>query len=419
MLFQFLAMFGNAIGRGPFIARGATRHHTNLFVAVVGDTSRARKGTSLAEAERVMKVAKPKWASSCVDRGGLATGEGMIHRVRDEEVGADGKVVDEGVADKRLLVIEPEFGKVLKKGAGHRSIVSSTLRLAWDSGDLKNNTRGNPYRATNAHVSVCTHITKRELEGLLSGVEIHNGFANRLIWVAAKRRQKLPHPTTAPIENLGIRIAQTIRVASKVGEVTFADDARDLWAAAYEHVGDCYEDLPMLSRVEAQLLRLSLIYALLNRSREIEREHLLAALSCWRYAEQSALWIFGTKTKAELEDRILDYVVDHTERKASKTEIRRRVLNNRGSKEKVQAAYDTLRERGHIKIKTVGKPPGRCAKYVIATPAGLSSRSSRSSQLLALGPDWKRDLEEKEREVKEGGPSEEREGREEGVGLLG
>src|SRR4051794_4128356 len=51
ILGQALVAAGNYMGRdGPYFETGGTRHGTNLYLAVVGATSRARKGTSLGPA---------------------------------------------------------------------------------------------------------------------------------------------------------------------------------------------------------------------------------------------------------------------------------------------------------------------------------------------------------------------------------
>jgi hypothetical protein len=46
ILLQLLASFGNLIGPGPHCMVESTRHALNLFVILVGDSSKARKGTS-------------------------------------------------------------------------------------------------------------------------------------------------------------------------------------------------------------------------------------------------------------------------------------------------------------------------------------------------------------------------------------
>jgi len=46
ILLQFLAAFGNLVGPAPHCTVGSTRHSLNLFVVLVGESSKARKGTS-------------------------------------------------------------------------------------------------------------------------------------------------------------------------------------------------------------------------------------------------------------------------------------------------------------------------------------------------------------------------------------
>ncbi len=121
LLVQFLISFGNAIGRNPHFRIGAAEHHSNLFGVLVGRTAKARKGTSWAEIRRFFENADSVWAGRCLQPGGLASGEGLVWAVRDpiekkvkpkkgnrqdQEITT---TVDEGVRDKRLLVIETEF----------------------------------------------------------------------------------------------------------------------------------------------------------------------------------------------------------------------------------------------------------------------------------------------------------------------
>ncbi len=49
LLLTALVAFGNVIGRRAYFMVGATRHHVNLFALLVGDTAKARKGTSLQD----------------------------------------------------------------------------------------------------------------------------------------------------------------------------------------------------------------------------------------------------------------------------------------------------------------------------------------------------------------------------------
>ena len=62
---------------------------------------------------------------------GLSSGEGVVWAVRDSQDG------DPGAADKRLLVLEPEFASVLKAASREISTLSPTLRNGWDGRPLR------------------------------------------------------------------------------------------------------------------------------------------------------------------------------------------------------------------------------------------------------------------------------------------
>lgn len=130
---QFLVAFGNAAGGGPYFQVGETVHHINENVCIVGDSSRARKGDSSNAALRVLRDADPAWAANIAS--GLSSGEGLIHAVRDpvEKITAKGEriLADEGVSDKRLLVLESEFSHALKQFSRHGNVLSNVLRDAW------------------------------------------------------------------------------------------------------------------------------------------------------------------------------------------------------------------------------------------------------------------------------------------------
>src|SRR5262249_21348750 len=117
LLMQFLAAAGNIVGRCAFYQVEGTRHHPNLFSVLVGESSKARKGTSWDRVADILRIADDRWFHERV-KSGLSTGEGLIEQVRDEQKKWNPQehaweTIDPGVADKRLMVIEPEFAGVL------------------------------------------------------------------------------------------------------------------------------------------------------------------------------------------------------------------------------------------------------------------------------------------------------------------
>ena len=85
------------------------------------------------------------------------------------------------------------------------------------------------------------------------------------------------------------------------------DEARTVWHQVYGPL--TAERAGMFggatTRAEAHVLRLSVLYAILDCSEWIRPEHLLAALVIWRYCEQSARWVFGDATGDPTADTIL------------------------------------------------------------------------------------------------------------------
>src|SRR5438309_1857285 len=66
----------------------------------------------------------------------------------------------------------------------------------------------------------------------------------------------------------------------------------------------------MTSRAEAQVMRLAMIYALLDCSEAIRVEHLEAALAVWQYAEASVNHVFGGSAGHE-HNTLVDWIAAH------------------------------------------------------------------------------------------------------------
>ncbi|ACX51565.1 hypothetical protein Adeg_0412 [Ammonifex degensii KC4] len=311
ILGQFLVAFGNAAGRNAHIRVEADRHYANEFLALVGSSAKARKGVSWGHVREVFKLADDAWVANIVH--GLVSGEGLAYWVRDPVYKGE-EVIDEGVTDKRLLALEAEFARVLKVLQREGNTLSAQLRMAWDTGELRSLAKNSPVKATGAHVSVIVHTTREELLRLLEDVEVANGFANRFVWLCVRRSKMLPFGGRVPeeaLEEIARKVKGALGFARGVREVSFTDPARELWEEVYESLSRERVGLlgAVLARAEAHVLRLALIYALLDLSPVVDVPHLKAALAFWDYAERSASYIFGKK----LGDRIAGRVVQALE----------------------------------------------------------------------------------------------------------
>ena len=134
LLMNFLAAMGNAVGRAVWWEVSGTKHYCNLFAALVGNTAKGRKGTSWGPIRELMLLVDEDWGRFR-HVGGLSSGEGLVWQVRDEIYrirGGKEELEDKGEPDKRLLIIEGEFGRGLKAMARQGNTLSAMLREAWD-----------------------------------------------------------------------------------------------------------------------------------------------------------------------------------------------------------------------------------------------------------------------------------------------
>ena len=68
LLLQYLASFGNMVGRKPYVRGGSTNHYPNIFVLIAGRTARSRKGTSAQDIRIVMDHVDPDWTRDNEER---------------------------------------------------------------------------------------------------------------------------------------------------------------------------------------------------------------------------------------------------------------------------------------------------------------------------------------------------------------
>jgi hypothetical protein len=313
LLVQLLVAFGSAVGRGPFYQVEGDAHHTNLFACLVGSSAKGRKGVSWGRILEILSIADAIWRQRHI-ASGLSSGEGLIWSVRDaitkrEPIKERGRVVghqnvitDEGVSDKRLLVEESEFGQTLRVLRREGNTLSPVIRLAWDRGDLRILTKNSPAQATGAHISILGHITQLELLNYLDDAELFNGFANRFLWICVRRRRSLPDGGL-PIDltSLAGRVSAALRYGCQVTNMCRTPAAAERWQQLYDELT---ADRPGLygtvtARAEAQVLRLSLLYALMDNAAAVDVQHLQAALALWQYCSSSARYIFGERQETD------------------------------------------------------------------------------------------------------------------------
>jgi hypothetical protein len=348
ILLQLLAAFGNVIGPGPHCMVGATRHTLNLFVVLVGESSKARKGTSWNQISRLFAEVDGAWADHRVTSARL-TARGLIG------------IMGQQAGDRRLLVLAEELASVLHTMGRSRSQLSPLLRCAWDSGTLRMLDRDRLLQASGGHLSLIGHITQRELADSLHRTEAHNGFANRCLWACVERSQCLPDGGNVDPEELSAiarGLSRAVDWAQGQSEILFRRDqaASELWNHYYATLS---QDRPGLhgtatGRAEAQVLRLSALYAALDCSSIIRLPHLQAACALWDYCSYSAASLFGSCVGDSIADRIREAL------QASPDGLSRKQISNLF--------------HGHVSSDSIDRALERLSSLQLATSRYLTGR---------------------------------------------
>jgi hypothetical protein len=363
ILAQLLVAFGNMIGRGPH-RKQAGIHHLNEFTVLVGETAIARKGTSWVAINNLLSAIDEDWLSNRM-RDGFQSGESVIHAVRDpiyeivpvnkRKAGqadkAEQTLLDKGVSDKRLLIVEEEFARLLTVASRSGNTLSTMLRKAWDGKKwLHNEGKISPEKATGAHISMIGHVTIKELLDCLKEVENKNGFSNRVLWIATKRHQKLPLPEWIDWrKNHSDILARVSEIVKNLGtsaparEIHWSTEAQKDWCKFYHSIRDTGSGIvgAIIARSDAHVLRLTMLFAVLDSTALILPEHLKAAIAFWQYCERSASWIFGEKTGNKAADKI-HWALQREPNGITRTKIALKVFQNHISKTNMDIAFSVL-----------------------------------------------------------------------------
>jgi hypothetical protein len=377
VLFQLLVCFGNIAGRNAYFQLEDDKHYSNEFLALVGGTGQ-RKLTGLNRIKAIIErallpsdqfVFEPDWVRNHI-RGGLASGEGLVKAVCDDKYklnkNGEQELVEEGVTDKRLVVMEPEFALLLEVMSRSGSTISERIRQAYDTGDL-GVMRVNAERATGAHISMIGHITEAELREKLTQTSMANGFANRFLIALSKRSKALPDGgalTENEANKLAKALWQAITWTQKIGNirVTRTDAARDLWRSIYGALSTHQQTLlgAITGRSEAHVVRLSLIYALLDCSTQIDEPHLRAALAAWQYCADSAKYIFGDALGNVVADTTLRALRNNGQTGLSRNDILN-LFGRNYAKDRIDSGLGMLLEQGLARCEQRGGTGGRPA----------------------------------------------------------
>ena len=278
-LTAFGAMAGPGVGERPHALADSAIHPARLFTLLVGPTAKARKGTAWQGVRRILYKADPEFIGDRI-KSGFGSGEALVAELAfdgdeddgepdENEVDPDNADATHRLLDKRILVVEPEFARVLASSGWHGSTMSSILRQAWDGDSLQLRVRRQKALVANdPHVVVIGHITLEELKARLTSTDMFSGYVNRFQMFCVHRSKILSSGgdlDQSSIDRLARKINRRLRDVQDIGLVTRSPLAEKLWNDLYHQMA---EDDPgglfgaATARSEAQVLRNSVAYTL-------------------------------------------------------------------------------------------------------------------------------------------------------------
>lgn len=276
------------------------------------------------------------------------------------------------------MAFEAEYGGTLKIANRPGNSLSAVLRQAWDGAPLRTLTKNSPQQALEPHVSVVGHATDEEVRQQLRSTDVANGFANRFIWVRVKRSKLLPDGGTLRRRDLTPLVAELRRAveeARRYGRIERDSAARELWHQVYPVLAEGEPGIvgALTARAEAQVNRLSMVYALLDRSATIHVEHLRAALALWDYSHRSIRFLFGRHSGDSVADK-LRAALEETPEGLTRTQLHQR-CGRHIQASRLDQALQALAQSGSAICAPPEPSGGRPTERWLSAPSAPSSHT--------------------------------------------
>lgn len=380
-----LAGFGNMVGDSAYVETvEPIRQYARINVLVVGASAKARKSAAWGQVQKVLEAVDGKYVQNNI-LGGFNSGHILVDHLAkrftaEQPQGGQDEHIYVVSKDKRMVVFEDEFVRVLKTVNADGSIYSAVLRSAFDGSKLEVRSRQKESVVPKGehHISVLGCITAEELRGTLTNTEAYNGFGNRILYVWAKRSKNVAisdvRLDVEKLSRIADALASNVTKAQVIGRVDLDSAARGRWIQIYEEVQD---DDPggllgtLIARADVFIQRVALILALADGDDILRIQHLNASYAIWQYCRGTAEHVFKDRaliesTNDKAHDKLKAKLYDHIYRKGSEgiqlSALKNRPIANRNDVPRVDEILAELEEEGKVTSKVIqtgkrGAPP--------------------------------------------------------------
>ena len=196
-----LAYVGLALGEANVYLRlGDARHGPSLYVAVIGRTAKARKGTASRQVSPAVVALDPEFEERH-RVGGFGSGEALIMTI---------------ASTGRVLIEEQELTQCCRVAAREGSTLGQIIRLGWNGAPLERRTVKETTLVSGRYgLAIVGHATVEELRGLISSGDIYGGTINRFLWFCAQRSRLHPDGGNVPVSAVNTLLNASPRPATR------------------------------------------------------------------------------------------------------------------------------------------------------------------------------------------------------------
>ena len=317
-------------------------------------------------------------------RSGYGSGQSIILDLADPVFDSKTGSLKSGREDQRVTLLYEELGSLLGPMGYEGSIISPLLRDAYDqSGPLRYSTITHHGKvSTNHHLAISAAITPTELQTHFPRLSTADGLGNRFCWVyTATDDVVLPDGGHVDMEALA-DVATKVKFAGSFSayggaatrEVTLSKEVAERWRdkdySVLRRKGvDAGSLGAMVSRQTAHVLRIALIYAVVDGSDEILMGHYEAGKAWAEYSESTVTSLFGGVTRSEVASEILASLREHPGAPTTRSGLSKAFGYHR-TVEQMDAALYRLARAGFVHMWKGGAEitgRGRKPDYIVAT----------------------------------------------------
>ena len=364
---SLLCCVGNALSRAAIFRMGSHIFPPIDNVALVGETSDARKSTTMAHAVDTVVHLDPSWYDRT--RPDAATGEWIVEQIHDPQTKSvflkrekkwEEQPSHPGIDDKRLLINYDEMLVMITKGKREGCSLIPTIRQAWDCRKLQPGSKNTAAKVNHPRVSILAGTTPTDLRKHFPPEWLEDGTANRFLWILIRVMPPQPDGGPTAVEHCPDQIKQLQEVFDRFsGQVTpiqmqctqaFIDRWREIYVNLKKR--GAYK---ISHRTEAHVLRAAETLALCDNHTEMDLPHLNAAVAYCNYSSECARAIFYPQKISEEAQQIIEFLRDRGAAGATRSEIFRRVFQGHvKAKDLINCLKETLQE-GYTRCE--GKRP--------------------------------------------------------------